>query len=61
MIRGRNLPADLAKRTSAEITQAINQVSSHQRAIAARKMLSEDMMITFKDLAAKEWHAKNLD
>ncbi len=54
MIRGRNLPTDLAKRTPTEITQAINQVSSHQGAIAARKMPSGDTMITFKDPAAKE-------
>ncbi len=39
----------------------INQVFLYQRAIAARKMPSRDTIITFKDLAAKEWHAKNLD
>ncbi len=54
MIKGRNLPVDLAKRIPVEITQAINQVSSHQGAIAAKKMPSGDTMITFKDLAAKE-------
>ena len=59
LIRGRDLPADLAKRTPAEITQAINQASSQQGAIAARKMPSGDTMVTFKDLAAKEWHARN--
>ncbi len=61
MIRGRNLLIDLVKRTLVEIIQAINQVSLYQGAIAARKMPSGDIMITFKDLAAKEWHAKNLD
>jgi hypothetical protein len=59
LIRGNSLPADLAKRTPAEITQAINQTTSQQGAIAARKLPSGDTVVTFKDVAAKEWHSKN--
>ena len=54
LIRGRDLPADLAKRTPAEITQAVNQASAQQGAIAARKMPSGDTVVTFRDPAAKE-------
>ena len=59
LIRGRDLPADLAKRTPAEITQAVNQASAQQGAIAARKMPSGDTVVTFRDPAAKEWYSKN--
>jgi hypothetical protein len=50
------MPADLAKRTPAEIIQAINQASTKKGAIAARKLPSGDTVVTFNDPATKEWH-----
>jgi translation initiation factor 2B subunit (eIF-2B alpha/beta/delta family) len=47
LIRARNLPADLAKRTPQEIVQAVNQASTRKGAIAARKLPSGDTIVTF--------------
>lgn len=59
LIRGADLPADLAKRTPAEIIQAINQASTRKGAIAARKLPSNDVVVTFNDPTTKEWHTRN--
>ena len=53
------MPADLAKRTPVEIIQAINNASTKKGAIAARKLPSGDIVVTFSDQATKEWHTKN--
>lgn len=59
LIRSNNLPADLAKRTPAEITQAVNQATGQPEAIAARKLPSGDTVVTFRDQAARERHSQN--
>ncbi len=59
LVRGNGLPADLASRTPAQITQAVNLATSQQGVIAARKLLSGDTVVTFKDEATKEWHTQN--
>ena len=55
------MPPNLARRTPQEIIQVVNQVSSRKNAIAARTLPSSDILVTFKDEAAKAWHAKNKD
>ena len=59
LVRGTNLLADLAKRTLAEIIQVINQVSAKKGAIAARKLPSGDIVVTFNDPTTKGWHSQN--
>ena len=59
LVRGANLPADLVKRTPIEIIQAINQASAKKGAIAARKLPSGDIVVTFSDPTTKDWHTKN--
>lgn len=59
LVRGNSLPADLAKRTPAEIVQAINSISAKKGAIAARKLPSGDTVVTFTDPATKVWHTTN--
>ena len=54
LIRGTNMPAELAKRTAVETIQAINQASAKKGAITARKLPSGDMVVIFSDLATKE-------
>ena len=53
------MPAELAKRTAVETIQAINQASTKKGAIAARKLPSGDIVVTFSDPATKEWHTQN--
>ncbi len=57
LIKGNDLLADLANRTLAEITQTVNQATSQQGVIVARKLLSRDIVVTFRDEATKEWHS----
>jgi hypothetical protein len=59
LVRGNGLSASLAKRSSPEIIQAINQTSARKGAIAARKLPSNDTIITFQDATTKDWHAQN--
>ena len=59
LVRGNGLPADLASRTPAQITQAVNLATSQQGVIAARKLPSGDTVVTFRDEATKEWHSQN--
>jgi len=61
LIRSAKMPDNLAKRTPLETVQAVNQVSAQKGAIAARALPSGDVLVTFKDQATKEWHAKNKD
>lgn len=56
LVRGADLPAELARRTPAEIIQAINNTSAKQGAIAARKLPSGDTVVTSTDQATKDWH-----
>jgi hypothetical protein len=59
-IRGAGMPAELAKRTPAQVIQAVNQASDRPNgAIAARKLPSGDIILTFKDPATKEWYSAN--
>ena len=53
------MPAELAKRSPVEIIQAINNTSVKKGAIAARKLPSGDIVVTFSDQTTKEWHTKN--
>jgi hypothetical protein len=53
------MPADLAKRTPAEIIQAINQVSTKKGAITARKLPSGDIVVTFNDSTTRDWYNRN--
>ena len=59
LVRGADMPADLAKRTPAEIIQVINQASAKKGAIVARKLPSGDIVVTFSDPTTKEWHNQN--
>jgi hypothetical protein len=45
--------AELAKRSLAEIVQAINRASSKKGAITARKLPSGDVVVTFNNPATK--------
>ena len=47
LVRGAGLSASLAKRTPQEIVQAVNIASSTKGAIAARKLPSGDVVVTF--------------
>jgi hypothetical protein len=58
LVRGSTEPA-LARRSPQEIVQAVNNVSERKGAIAARKLPSGDVIITFQDAGTKEWHTKN--
>jgi hypothetical protein len=58
LVRGSTEPA-LARRSPQEIVQAVNKASERQGAIAARKLPSGDVIITFQDAGTKEWHATN--
>lgn len=59
LVRGRGMPADLAKRTPQEIVQAVNQVSMKKGAVAARKLPSGDTVVTFQGTASRDWHSTN--
>lgn len=59
LIKGKGMPADLADRTPQEIIQAVNQVSTKKGAIAARKLPSGDTIITFNEVASRDWHSTN--
>ena len=59
LVRGANVSADLAQRSPVEIIQAINQASTKQGAIAARKLPSGDTVVTFNDSNTKSWHSNN--
>ncbi|EAQ87046.1 hypothetical protein CHGG_08299 [Chaetomium globosum CBS 148.51] len=59
LVRGRGMPADLAKRTPQETIQAVNQVSVRKRAVAARRLPSGDTIVTFQSVGARDWHSTN--
>jgi hypothetical protein len=59
LIRGRGMPADMAKRTPQEIVQAINQASMKKGAIAARTLPSGDTIVTFQGTTTRDWHSTN--
>src|SRR5512140_3146661 len=59
LVRGTNLAADLAKRTPIETIQAVNQTLAKKGAVAARKLPSGDIVVTFIDPSTKEWHSRN--
>ena len=58
LIRGSAEPA-LVRRSPCEIDQAVNSTSEKKGAIAARKLLSGDIILTFQDVGIKEWHTRN--
>ncbi|KAL2114789.1 hypothetical protein VTJ04DRAFT_4092 [Mycothermus thermophilus] len=54
------MPADLAARTPAEVVQAVNQAAGKEAAaLAARKLPSGDIILTFRDPATKQWFSAN--
>jgi len=60
LVRGARLSASLAKRAPQEIVQAVNTASVTKGAIAARKLPSSDVVVTFYTDQAKQWHSTNL-
>lgn len=58
LVRGSTEPS-LTRRSPQEIVQAVNGASRRKGAVAARKLPSGDVIVTFRDAEAKEWHAKN--
>ena len=60
LIRGAGLQASLARRTPYEIVQAVNTASVTKGAIAARKLPSGDVVVTFCNDQVKQWHSTNL-
>ena len=58
LVRGSTEPA-LARRSPQEIVQAVNKASERKGAIAARKLPSGDVIITFQDAGTRDWHAKS--
>src|SRR5215831_1974934 len=59
LVRGGNLAPSLAKRTPQEIVQAVNTASENKGAVAARKLPSGDVVVTFCTDQAKQWHSTN--
>jgi hypothetical protein len=59
LIKGRGMPADMAKRTPQEMVQAINRASMKKGAIAARRLPSGDTIVTFQGTATRDWHSTN--
>lgn len=59
LVRGRGMPADLARRTPQETIQAVNRVSIKKGAVAARRLPSGDTIITFQSAGARDWHSTN--
>jgi hypothetical protein len=58
LVRGSTEPS-LIRRSPQEVVQVVNGVSGKKGAIAARRLPSGDVIVTFKDTEAKEWHEKN--
>jgi hypothetical protein len=58
LVRGSAVPA-LTRRSPQEIVQAVNGVSTKKGAIAARKLPSGDVIVTFQDAETKNWHSAN--
>ena len=59
LIRGSAEPA-LTRRLPCEIIQAVNSVSEKKGAIAACKLPSGDVILTFQNVGTKEWHTRNI-
>jgi len=51
--------ASVGSEIPAEIVQAVNKASERKGAIAARKLPSGDVIITFQDAGTRDWHAKS--
>jgi hypothetical protein len=58
LIRGSVAPA-LTRRSPQEIVQAVNGASEKRGAVAARKLPSGDVVVTFQEAKIKEWHTQN--
>ncbi|EAQ85560.1 hypothetical protein CHGG_09574 [Chaetomium globosum CBS 148.51] len=58
LVRG-SIEPSLTRRSPQEIVQAVNGASERKGAVAARKLPSGDVIVTFQDAETKEWHAKN--
>ena len=61
LIRGSEMPLNLARRTPQEIVQAINTASTRKGAVAARTLPSGDIVVTFKDEETRGWHKQEAD
>ena len=59
LVKGKGMPADLARRTPQEIIQAINHASMKKGAVAARKLPSGDTVVTFQGTMTRDWHSTN--
>ena len=59
LIRGYEMPPNLAKRTPQETVQAINTASAQKGAVAARALPSGDVVVTFRDEVTRDWHRKD--
>jgi hypothetical protein len=57
LVRGSTAPA-LIRRSPQEIVQAVNGASEKKGAVAARKLPSGDIIVTFQDTKTKEWHTE---
>ena len=58
LVRGSTEPS-LTRRSPQEIVQTVNGVSERKGAIAARKLPSGDVIVTFQDAETKGWHTRN--
>lgn len=59
LVRGRGMPVDLARRTPQETVQAVNRASAKKGALAARKLPSGDVVVTFQGPTTRDWHSTN--
>lgn len=59
LIRGSTEPA-LARRSPREVVDAVNAATGRKEAIAARKLPSGDVVVTFLSAKAKEWHEERV-
>ena len=53
LIRNRNLPEDLARRSAVEVVAAVNTVIGTNDAVATRRLPSSDVILTFQDTIPK--------
>lgn len=61
IVKSTGASADIRKRSAKETVQAVNTASSKKGAVAARQLPSGDMVVTFQEQEAREWHNNNRD
>ena len=59
LVKAPDQPEALAKRTAAEVVQAVNLAAGKSEAIAARRLLSGDTVVTFKSETATRGYAED--